>query len=650
MRAIVLGNCQSVTFRNLAERMVPSIHFDVHEAHNLSEDFASLVADYDYAFVQPHILKALSERKPFDRVKLVPFPRCSFAGFHPDLMYVTHRGEKIVTLLSLHSAIILGAWLHGLSEDETVGLFCRSTYRDLDFKGYFDATKRAFLNEWQDCGLDGSAYFDRWMAERAPFMLTINHPTMKVMAACANETLRAAGFNPSSTIDWPHHHLEDLTTHSVYPEYGEEIGVQGAPTSRAIWRGQPLDVDIARFVNDSFTRYAKYDREGFDQCKAHRPHYTAFFEARVAARPKRRKSANPYAGLPSHQHWRRSVAGVPAPEVDPVVASDFRIGPSDRVATAGSCFAQHIARALSSSGLCYYAPEKGPADQGYGLFSARYGNIYTAAQLEQLVDRAFGQFQPDDVVWQGAGGAQVDPFRPEVQLDDVVGDRESHLGFVREVVRNADYFIFTLGLTEAWRSRVDGAVFPLAPGVAGGHMDEERYEYVNFDEDETYESLAAAIRKMRAVNPALRFVLTVSPVPLMATYERRHVLVSTCYSKAVLRVVAERAARNLPNVSYFPSYEIITGQHARGAYFADDLRQVKPAGVAHVMRLFLKHCTDAGSVDATMSEIQRGMDVFCAEERLGEEHESASFPQPDVAQRLKRPAWERYLPFLKGRN
>ena len=100
MRAIVLGNCQSVTFRNLAERMVPSIHFDVHEAHNLSEDFASLVADYDYAFVQPHILKALSERKPFDRVKLVPFPRCSFAGLHPDLMYVTHRGEKIVTLLS----------------------------------------------------------------------------------------------------------------------------------------------------------------------------------------------------------------------------------------------------------------------------------------------------------------------------------------------------------------------------------------------------------------------------------------------------------------------------------------------------------------------------------------------------------------------
>ena len=35
----------------------------------------------------------------------------------------------------------------------------------------------------------------------------------------------------------------------------------------------------------------------------------------------------------------------------------------------------------------------------------------------------------------------------------------------------SEIFIFTLGLTEAWRSKKDGAVFPLAPGVSAGSFD-----------------------------------------------------------------------------------------------------------------------------------------------------------------------------------
>jgi hypothetical protein len=43
-----------------------------------------------------------------------------------------------------------------------------------------------------------------------------------------------------------------------------------------------------------------------------------------------------------------------------------------------------------------------------------------------------------------------------------------------------DVFTFTLGLTEAWRNRNDGAVFPLPPGVSGGEMNDQRYEFINF--------------------------------------------------------------------------------------------------------------------------------------------------------------------------
>ena len=311
---------------------------------------------------------------------------------------------------------------------------------------------------------------------------------------------------------------------------------------------------------------------------------------------------------------------MPTADIDPVVSCDFKITTSDRVATAGSCFAQHLARALKVSGLNYYAPEQGAEEKGYGLFSARYGNIYTPAQLNQLIDRAYNHFHPHDSMWIGSKGVQIDPFRPEVDIDgSIEEDRTIHLNYVREVIEKSDYFVFTLGLTEAWRSKVDGAIFPLAPGVAGGSMDDSRYEFVNFDEIDTYRHLESAIRKMRVLNQNLKVILTVSPVPLMATFEKRHVLVSTTYSKSVLRVACEKATRNIKNVHYFPSYEIITGSYNKGEYFDEDLRGVRMAGVNHVMKLFIGHGTDVkvSDVEATL-DMERNMDVFCAEEMLDE--------------------------------
>src|ERR1041384_3576007 len=61
--------------------------------------------------------------------------------------------------------------------------------------------------------------------------------------------------------------------------------------------------------------------------------------------------ANPYAAQPDYAFWRRSMAGRSAFDVDPVTAVPFVIGPTDKVATAGSCFAQHIAK-IARPRLC----------------------------------------------------------------------------------------------------------------------------------------------------------------------------------------------------------------------------------------------------------------------------------------------------------
>jgi GSCFA family. len=134
-----------------------------------------------------------------------------------------------------------------------------------------------------------------------------------------------------------------------------------------------------------------------------------------------------------------------------------------------------------------------------------------------------------------------------------------------------------------------GAVYPLAPGVAGGVYDENIHEFRNFDVAEVAADLQWSLDFIRAHNPSVKFILTVSPVPLNATALDRHVAVSTAYSKAVLRVAAEQICNANDMCDYFPSYEIITSPITRAAYFEDDAREIRSEGVHHVMSLFLKH-------------------------------------------------------------
>lgn len=350
------------------------------------------------------------------------------------------------------------------------------------------------------------------------------------------------------------------------------------------------------------------------------------------------RKRHPYSALPDHAYWRRAIEQVAPAAIDPVVAAPFAIAAGDRIATAGSCFAQHIARRLKRHGFTYLVTERihpimTKADAvayNFGTFTARYGNIYTARQLRQLIARAYGRFQPLEDAWLGEHGALIDPFRPTIQPGgfssrrEYEADRKKHFAAVRRALEQLDVLVFTLGLTECWLDSADGAVFPLCPGVAGGVFDPDRHRFHNLSVDETADDMAASIAALREVNPQARVILTVSPVPLIATaVPARHVLVSTVYSKSVLRVACEHVIQRFEGVAYFPSYEIVTGQFARGGYFAPDCREVLPAGVNHVMRVFLRHFAGIESREAVgeaprpaashIAEMERLAEISCDE-------------------------------------
>jgi GSCFA family len=306
---------------------------------------------------------------------------------------------------------------------------------------------------------------------------------------------------------------------------------------------------------------------------------------------------HPYKTQPDRAFWSRSVSrnfnayDVPA-VTEPLLRYD------DDIVSAGSCFASNVIPWLASGGLHYVRTEPPhpalahlPENLGYQSFSAAYGNIYTARQLRQLLDRACGEFQPVEDRWH-IGDLVVDPFRPGLR-HAATSDREfdlltaQHLAAVREAFASATVVLLTLGLTEAWVSLADGAAFPACPGTIAGEYDPAKHGFVNYSAAEVREDLLAFIARLRSINPSCRVIITVSPVPLVATATDQHVLVATTYSKAVLRVAAGEVAAALDDVVYFPAYELVTGPQAPAEYYAEDRRDVTDEGVSAVMNALM---------------------------------------------------------------
>ncbi|MEU0288229.1 GSCFA domain-containing protein [Streptomyces sp. NPDC006147] len=337
---------------------------------------------------------------------------------------------------------------------------------------------------------------------------------------------------------------------------------------------------------------------------------------------------HPYSSLPARSFWRTAVA-----EPDPLDITDlwtpkFGIDQDAPVVTAGSCFAAHIGTALLAQGMHWYDAELPPpgltrAEQtarGYRRFSFRTGNIYTAAALRQWIAWALGKEQPPQEVWEEKG-AFHDPHRPTVEPDgfsspdDVLRSREVTLAAVRTALTEADVLVFTLGLTEAWHDTHTGTVLPMCPGTVRGTFDPARHVLHQHTAARVHRDLSDALALARDVNPGLRTVLTVSPVPLTATATGRHALVATTHSKSVLRAVAGQLADEDDGVDYFPSYEIITGFPYRAAFYEPNLRTVSPDGVAHVMGHFFhslrERSATAPPAPRIITPVTGGEDPWC---------------------------------------
>jgi GSCFA family len=311
------------------------------------------------------------------------------------------------------------------------------------------------------------------------------------------------------------------------------------------------------------------------------------------------RSKTPYEGLPRRSFWRTGVANCVSVGIEDLFRPKFSISQNTSTATAGSCFAQQIHRELKRSGCSVVdtePPPPGMSDSvarrfGFNQFSARYGNIYTARHLRELIEEAYQGGVDKAIIWR-RDERFFDALRPSVEPNGhaseshVMRHRTQHLDCVRKLIQTSELLIFTLGLTEAWIDCKTDRVLPSAPGVIAGDFDASDYRVINFDVSDVIKDVTAIRALLRDRNPEMKLLLTVSPVPMTATAGPDHVLVANTYTKSTLRAAAGRLAQLYPDVDYFPSFELIAASPWSRSLYTENRRAVAPEGIAAVMMAF----------------------------------------------------------------
>jgi hypothetical protein len=172
--------------------------------------------------------------------------------------------------------------------------------------------------------------------------------------------------------------------------------------------------------------------------------------------------------------------------------------------------------------------------------------------------------------------------------------------------------VITLGLVEIWRDKTaDVFLNRVTPDMLSLYPDRYEIHVTNFTDNlSNLEAIHALLKRFG--HDDVRIIVTVSPVPLRATFSAEDVVVANTYSKSLLRAVAHEWADRHENVDYFPSYEVVQNSDPKLTW-DEDRRHVKGAVVQHIMDLFLRNYFSGAPItsaklSASPNPVPRGND------------------------------------------
>jgi len=270
--------------------------------------------------------------------------------------------------------------------------------------------------------------------------------------------------------------------------------------------------------------------------------------------------------------------------VDIAIAPKFQVAKDAKFFAIGSCFARNVEFSLRDKkfdvlSLDLTLPDEVRQKVAYSpnevmtkFTTHTMENELRCAFTDLPIDHGFIEMNPPKV-W-NPQLHRIGELPRELQLETALAVRNT----VRKVAE-ADVVFLTLGLTETWWDRETETPLNDAPIDWKFAKRTGRFEFRNSNFEQNRTSLMNVINLIREHSSTRpKFIVTVSPVPLLRTFSDQDIIVANSYSKSVLRAVAEEVHRSEEDVDYFPSYEMVT-YSPRHLAWRHDQRHVEPAQV-----------------------------------------------------------------------
>lgn len=280
----------------------------------------------------------------------------------------------------------------------------------------------------------------------------------------------------------------------------------------------------------------------------------------------------------------------------PQITPKFTMRREDKVYAIGSCFARGVENALSAHQIDVPSrtTEFDALPAVNGELQLGYTNKYNTYSILNELSWALdpGSTFPRESLVELEPGIFYDPHANQslelAGYEETLRRRLLMQSITRQIA-SCRVVIITLGLVEVWRDQLANVFLNITPHRTLRRKYPERYEFQISQFAENLSNLEKIHQLLKTFgHPQTEIVVTVSPVPLMATFSEQDVVVANTYSKSLLRAVAQEWASVHDNVHYFPSYEIVQNSD-RAITWETDLRHVHGEVVLHIMQLFLDH-------------------------------------------------------------
>lgn len=295
----------------------------------------------------------------------------------------------------------------------------------------------------------------------------------------------------------------------------------------------------------------------------------------------------------------------------PRIVPNVKLKPNSKLFTIGSCFAREVEAVMLDCDFDVpVARFEIPLDE-LPFPGPHLLNEYNAGTIAQRLENVAGVFEYGEKGIEITEKGAIDLFlhvgSSPVTMMRLLQRRQQISMLYRELLR-ADVVVITLGLIESWYDMIDECYLNRAPSQALVRANPDRFQFHRMDLEDVLSRVSRSIDIVLGMG-LKQVILTVSPVPVEATFMPDSCQIANGYSKAVLRVCAELVSKKHDRVTYFPSFEIANSFGTRG--FKDDNVHVEPWVVHHIMHYLLANFlekTESPADSLPAADVRRGGD------------------------------------------